>query len=223
MSGDVALAHTRRSALIAVAALLTGGCSGLIPKPVPPPSVFSLDGALEAAPAPVGKATVEPGPGPVATLIVAVPHAAAGFDTRRILYQRRAHQLEYFSQAEWVDTPTNMLAPLIVAAVEASGAFRTVVAAPSAAAGELRLDTEILRLQQDFLVSPSRVRFTLRAAVVDSATRRVLAVREFDATVASTSEDAYGGVVAAHRAVRQVLVELAVYCAATARESRPLR
>jgi ABC-type uncharacterized transport system auxiliary subunit len=55
----------------------------------------------------------------------------------------------------------------IVSALESSGTFRAVILAPTAAAGDLRLDTEILRLQQDFASQPSRVRFTLRAYLVD--------------------------------------------------------
>jgi len=69
-----------------------------------------------------------------------------------------------------------------------------------------------LRLQHDFSVQPSRVRFTLRADLVDNATRQVIAGREFDATVVAASDDAYGGVVAANGAVQAVLAELADFC-----------
>ncbi|MGG2343650.1 ABC-type transport auxiliary lipoprotein family protein, partial [Aeromonas veronii] len=89
---------------------------------------------------------------------------------------------EYFAHSEWIDTPARMIAPGIVAALEGTGAFRAVVLAPSAAAGDLRLDVEIIRLQQEFDRSPSRTRFTLRAYLVDSDSRQVLAWREFDET-----------------------------------------
>ncbi len=135
------------------------------------------------------------------TLIVSPPHAAVGFDSQRIAYVREAHKLDYFAHAEWVDTPARMLAPLIVAAVESSGAFRSVVLTPTAATCDLRVDSEIVRLQQDFASQPSRARFTLRAYVMDSTTRRVLAWRAFDESVAAASDDPYGGVVAANRAV----------------------
>ena len=86
----------------------------------------------------------------------------------------------------------------------------------TAAVGDMRLDTEILRLQQNFDGQPSRVRFTLRATMVNNVTRAVLALREFDATVAAASDDPYGGVVAANRAVQTVLEQLAGFCAETA-------
>ena len=149
-------------------------------------------------------------------MIVNPPPAAAGFDSQRIIYVREAHKLEYFAHSEWVDPPARMLAPLLVAAVESSGAFRAVVLTPSAAAGDLRLDTEIIRLQHEFLTQPSRVRFTLRAYLVDNKTRRVLAWREFDAVVPAASENPYGGVVAANRAVQTVLEDLSAFCAEAA-------
>ena len=87
----------------------------------------------------------------------------------------------------------------------------------SAAAGDLRLDTEIIRLQHEFLTRPSQVRFTLRAHLVDNRTRRVLASREFEAVAPAASENPYGGVVAANRAVQTVLEDLAAFCAESAR------
>jgi cholesterol transport system auxiliary component len=193
---------------------LAGGCGALFPTTTTPqPSFYSLDSARVAAP------TAAPAAAP--TLIVNPPHAAAGFDSSRIIYVRETHKLEYFSRNEWVDTPARMLAPLIVAAVENSGTFRAVVLTPSAAAGDLRLDTEIVRLQHDFSSQPSRVRFTLRAYIVDNTTRRVLASREFDETVAAASKDPYGGVVAANRAVQNVLEHLASFCVKAAGSWQP--
>ena len=196
----------------AAAALLAlaGGCSALLPKPTLPPAHYALAGA-----APALRATgTSPSNRPAAalTLLVDPPRAAAGFDSRRIVYTREAHRLEAFAHSEWVDTPARMLAPLIVEAIEGRGAFRATVPATTAAAGDLRLDTEIVRLQHEFGGAPSRVRFTLRATLVDLTTRRVLAWRQFDQSVASASEDPQGGVSAANRVVRNVLDELAAFC-----------
>jgi cholesterol transport system auxiliary component len=141
-------------------------------------------------------------------LIVSPTHAAAGFDSPRIIYLREAHRLDYFAHSEWVDPPARMLGPLLVAAIANSGAFRAVVLTPGAASGELRLDTEIIRLQHEFRSSPSRVRFTLRATLIDDRTRRVLAWRELEALVPAASEDPYGGVLAANQAVQTVLQEV---------------
>jgi len=190
-----------------------GACSTLRPGATPPPAFYALEGAPSAATLTVAVQPATAAP----TLIVNPSHAAAGFDSQRIIYVREAHKLEYFAHSEWVDPPARMLAPLLVAALGSSGAFRAVVLTPSAAAADLRLDTEIVRLQHEFLSQPSRVRFTLRAYLVEDKTRRVLAWREFDAVVAAASEDPYGGVVAANSAVQTVLNELSAFCAETAR------
>ncbi len=192
---------------------LGSGCSSLLPKPPPQPAFYSLGGAragpLAARPTAPAMSTVSP---QAPTLIVNPPRAASGFDSQRMIYQRQAYQVEYFAHSEWVDTPARMLAPLLVAAVEGAGAFRAVVPTPSAAAGDMRLETEIVRLQQMFDGPPSRVRFTLRAYLVDNATRQVMARREFDETVAAASDDPAGGVDAANRAVQVVLDRLAIFC-----------
>ncbi len=186
-----------------------GACSVLQPAATPSPAFYSLDGIPGRAPAAA--------PISAPTLIISPPHAAAGYDSKRIIYVREPHKLEYFAHSEWVDPPARMLAPLLVAAVENSGAFRAVVLTPSTATADLRLDTEIIRLQQDFRTRPSTVRFTLRATLIDQNTRRVEAWREFDNSVPAGSEDPYGGVVAANRAVRITLENLADFCAEAAR------
>ena len=206
-----------------LALVLAAGCSSLLPKPPPQPAFYSLDGAAATRPAlaraalPTEMEMERVAP----TLIVNPPRASAGFDSQRIIYTRESHRLEYFAHSEWADTPARMLAPLLVAALDDKLAFRAVVMAASVAAGDLRLDTEIVRLQQNFDAQPSRVRFTLRAVMVDNATRRVLAWREFDETVAATRDDPQGGVVAANRAVQTVLHQVASFCVEAAGSWRP--
>ncbi|MDO9196385.1 ABC-type transport auxiliary lipoprotein family protein [Rhodoferax sp.] len=191
----------------AVSVIALCACSGLRPAATAHPAFYALDGAPVNAPLPAKAAAP--------TLIVNPPHAAAGFDSQRIIYLRENHKLEYFANSEWIDPPARMLGPLLVSAIENTGAFRAVVLTPGAATGDLRLDTEIIRLQHEFQSNPSRVRFTLRAYLVDDKTRRVLAWREFNAAVAATSEDPYGGVIAANRAVQIVLKSLSQFCAET--------
>ncbi|WP_394756488.1 ABC-type transport auxiliary lipoprotein family protein, partial [Rhodoferax sp.] len=189
----------------ALALLTLAACSVLSPTSTPVPAFYSLDSAPLTAPAPASPAAP--------TLIIHPPRAAAGFDSQRIIYVRESHKLEYFAHSEWIDPPARMLGPLLVAAIEQTGAFSAVLLTPGAAGGDLRLDTEIVRLQQEFQTSPSRVRFTLRAYLVDEKTRRVLAWRQFEAAADAASDDPYSGVLAANRAVQAVLQQLSVFCA----------
>lgn len=213
----ITLSFTRHWRLVSAVLLIAPlvGC-GVLQSTTPPPSFYSLNSTYSKATAAAVKSRRWQDGAEAPTLIVNPPHAAAGFDSQRIIYRREAHRLEYFSHSEWVDTPARMIVPLIVAAVENSGAFRAVVLTPSAASGDLRLDTEIVRLQQDFSSQPSHVRFTLRASLVDNTTRQVLAQHEFDTTEAAAGDDPRSGVLAANRAVNRVLESLAGFCSETA-------
>lgn len=196
-----------------IALSLLGGCSSLLPKPAAPPALFTLDDGSLAVTNPASRsASGAPEKTTTATLIINTPKAAAGYGTSNIVYARRTHEIEYFAFSLWVDTPAQMLTPLIVRAVERTGAFQAVLAAPTAASSRFRLDTEIIRLQQDFSVAPSRVRLTLRAVLIDTTTKAVVGRREFDASVASSTEDTYGGVIAAQAVTQRVLTELAAFC-----------
>lgn len=199
------LARPGRPYIAALCLTALCACSALRPAATPHPVFYSLDSPQNLAPV----AAVSGAP----TLIINPPHAAAGFDSPRLIYVREDHKLEYFANSAWVEPPAQMLAPLLVAAIANTGAFDSVVNKPGAATGDLRLDTEVIRLQHDFRMSPSQVRFTLRVHLVDSKTRRVLAWRDFDATANASSEDPYGGVVAANSAVQTVLASVAIFCA----------
>jgi cholesterol transport system auxiliary component len=194
-----------------LAPAILAACSSLLPTPQPPPARYTLDDARVAT-APAAAPASAP------TLRVNLPHAAAGHDSAQMIYLRQPQQLESYTRSVWADTPARMLAPMMSGALTRTGAFAAVVAAPGPAAGDLQLDTEILRLQQDFTSgAPSKVRFSLRATLLNGATRRVIAVRDFDAVVPASSEDAAGGVTAAQRAVQQVLDAVAAFCADAAR------
>lgn len=192
-----------------LAAALLGGCSVLKPSATPPPHFYTL------GPTPGAAAPDAPMPTPshaaAPTLLVLPPGAAAGFDSQRIIYVRQDHQIEYFAHNEWVDTPSRMLQGLLIEAMARSGVFSAVSPASGAAGGDIRLDTEIVRLQHEFRTRPSQMRFTLRATLVEDRSRRVLAWREFDTVVPASSDDPYGGVTAASTAVQQTLQQLTVF------------
>ena len=97
------LDHVVKLAAAAAVLLLAAGCGTLLPKAKPQPAFYVLDGAGAQAtlrdPTALAAAATAP------TLIVNPPHAAAGYDSPRILYVRSPHQLEYFAHSDWVDTP----------------------------------------------------------------------------------------------------------------------
>lgn len=206
-----------KTALALVLLMFVSACGSLLPKPPPAPSFYALTGTAAGGSATAAATTAASATANSPTLVVNPPQAAAGYDSARIIYIRQPHQLQYFAQSEWVDTPARMLAPLLVAALSGSGAFKAVVMSPSAATGDLRLDTEIVRLAQRFDgAGGSTVHLTVRATLVDNPTRKVRGTREFDAQVAAGA-DAYSGVVAANGAVQTVLLAVAAFVAESAR------
>jgi cholesterol transport system auxiliary component len=147
-------------------------------------------------------------------LVVAAPRASAGFDSTAMIYLRRPNELESYAHHAWAEPPAQMLAPLMVRSLQSSRPGVAVLMAPSAASASLRLETELLRLQQDFNTSPSVLRLSLRAVLLNSVSRKPLAWREFDEAIAAPSEDAEGGVAAAHEATVRLLAALSVWLAA---------
>ena len=206
MTSNHLIWHAQRTAF-ALAVILLGGCSALLPPPPPPDNIYLLEANLPPVPARSAPAAQRQ-----IVLAVGTPRARAGFDTAQMVWVRQAHGLEVYSRNRWADTPARMLAPLLAQTLERSGAFHAVVQTPSAVSATLRLDTELVRLQQDFSVQPSRVQLTLNAQLIDIGTRRIIASAEFDETENAATEDAYGGVHAANLALGRLLVRLAAFC-----------
>ncbi len=151
-------------------------------------------------------------------LLVGVPQAAAGFEQPRMAYLERPSEVNYYATHFWVDAPSRMLAPLLIRALEQSGYWRVVVPMPSALRADHQLDMSGLVVQQEFLQKPSQSRVRLRAQLTDLKTQRVMGARSFDRLEPAPSEDAYGGVLAANRAMSAVLAAVNDWIAGCLRE-----
>jgi len=188
---------------LALFALALAGCALLASPGAAPPSLFTLAPWPESAlPRDLAAQSIE----------IAPPGARPGFDGSRMAYVTRPYEIQFFARHQWVEPPARMLAPLLSEALERDGRFQPAQSGESVAPA-LRLESEIVALQQEFSAHPSQVRFTLRARLLDGLERRVLATAVFEAVEPSPSEDPYGGVIAANRAVARVLDEVAKWCA----------
>jgi cholesterol transport system auxiliary component len=155
------------------------------------------------------------------TLVVSLPQAQAGYDTARMVYLKRPHELSYYAVNQWADTPARMLHPLLAQALERTGSFKAVVQTPSVVRGDYRLDVAGLALEQEFFDQPSRVRLSLRIQIVELKSLGVVGTREFEALEEAPSDDAYGGVIAANRAVGRILNEVANWVRSLMNEVAP--
>lgn len=177
-------------------AMALAGCTGLRPAETEPLRNHMLNAQLEPA--------SPPHPVPL-TLLIGAPRAAPGFDTPRMAYIRHPNVLEYFAQNQWADTPARMLWPLLVRAMEQKAGFSAAVPASGLVKGDIRLDTEIIQIQQEFTSSPSRMHITLRAQLVEQTHYRVLASQTFEVFENADKDDPDGGVAAANRAIRNLI------------------
>lgn len=155
--------------------------------------------------------------GPI--LQVSLPLAEPGFETARMVYLKRPYELEHYALNQWADQPARMFASLMVQALGRTGSWRAVVPAPGSIRGDFRLDSYGFALQQEFMQDPSLVRVTVRAQLVEMKESRVVGTRAFEAVEKAQSDDAYGGVVAANRAIAVLFEEIASWLRECARHS----
>lgn len=204
----------RSSGLLLAAGLLALSLIGCALPPPSPSETYVLDASIAS------RKSAKPGD---KVLLVSMPQAQPGYDTARIAYTRAPLSLNYYTKSTWADTPARMLAPLVVRVLENTGGFRAVLSPPAPVSGDLRLDIDIIRFQQEFLEQPSQVRITLRAKLIDTNTFRVLATRVFQAVEPAPSENAYGGVQAANLALGRLLQEIADFVLKHAAEGGAVR
>jgi cholesterol transport system auxiliary component len=190
---------------------VVAGCNLLPKQSAPEPSLFTLQPIFSSE-------TESPASDAAPMIAIAPPEAQAGFDGPRMAYVTRPFEIQYFARHQWVEPPARLLKPLLEKALERAGRMRPV-ASGEAVAAALRLETEIVALQQEFDTRPSRLRFGLRAQLLDPAAGRVIATTELEVLEPAESDDPYGGVLAANRAVARLLEELAAWCDAQARRS----
>jgi cholesterol transport system auxiliary component len=154
------------------------------------------------------------------TLLVFPPQAQAVYDTTQMAYTAQAHQIAYFSRHEWADTPSQMLLPLLVRALQNTRCFKSVTAPPYAYHYSHALRTDLVELLQDFTSQPATLRLVLRAQLSDDAAGRVIASREVVVREPLSQGTAEAGVVAANRATARALQEVVMFVLAATSSSR---
>ncbi|CAK0759744.1 cholesterol transport system auxiliary component [Gammaproteobacteria bacterium] len=197
------LCHIYHLAFILFVILNIAGCGGLLTTAEVEPTQTYLFGSIAPKEVYIGKGKI--------VIIVATPTAQAGFDTTGIAYVHKPYRLDFYSKNQWIDSPQRMLSPLLVTALENTGRFQAVLPASSSISGDLRLETEFLCLQHELLTQPSQFHITLRVQLLDIRHQQVQAIRTFDTLESASSEDPYGGVVAANRAIIRLLEEIAKF------------
>jgi cholesterol transport system auxiliary component len=144
-------------------------------------------------------------------VLVNYPQSSAVLNTTQMIYSTQMFKLAYFSKNQWIDTPSQMLQPLIVQTLQNTHYFKEVLSPGTLGQYNIVLNTQLLQLQQVFFNQSSRVRIILRVELVNvNDNNRLIGTKEF-----SVDEDAYptpyGGVVAANRGIAKILAQLAQF------------
>lgn len=143
-----------------------------------------------------------------ATLLVLVPETELIYDTTQMAYTSRAHQIGYFSQNEWAETPSQMIQPLIVQTIRNSHYFSEVSSPPDFGRHTYILRTEIQELKQNFTSDPATLQLGIRFHLSREATTHVIATKELSVQEPMLERTPYAGVVAANDATAKLLREL---------------
>jgi len=145
------------------------------------------------------------------SILISQPDAMAGYQTEQMLYTDKPFQLSPFAHNSWISSPANMLTPLIVQSLQHSHYFYAVAAGPNADKTDYRLDTQLIALQQNFLVKPSAVELSVQVVLTRVVDNRVIASRTFVKCIPCPNDTPYGGVIAANRAAKEFTAALTAY------------
>ena len=98
---------------------------------------------------------------------------------------------------------------MIETRLDESGLFGAIVAGSSDIRTDLRLDSEVLSLQQEFEDGTSNVTLAVKVNLVKVSNRSLINSRTFSYRVAADEQNAEAGVVAANLATERFLDDLA--------------
>ncbi len=193
-----------RVLLLFVAMTAVAGCTVFSAPDTPEYIQLKIDGA--AAQIPVAERLPQ-------TLLVTLPRAAPGYATTHFAYIQRDREMRYYGRHEWIAEPSRMIHSAVLTALDRGGRFAAVVGPQTGANADLRLDLEVLALHQDFRgVRESELVLTVRAQLIATVDRQVIATRTFDLREPAGANP-IAGAAAADRALARMLEELAAFCA----------
>lgn len=188
-------------ALALAAALSLAGCSGLFGGDSTPIQMYMFEPRAFESPEHYDS-----------TLVLMIsPFQSVGLDSRQMAYAMRPFERTYYVTAQWADTPSRMIEPLLIQAMERSGMFNAVIDVASTVVADLRLEVDLLVLQQEFHTTPSRGRLVVRAQLTNLRDNRVMATRLFERSAPAPTENPYGGAVALNLALEAVLDDMVLW------------
>lgn len=136
------------------------------------------------------------------SILINPPEAVAGYQTSQMLYTDKPFEISAFAHNGWLNPPADMLLPLITQSLQRTGYFYAVSSTSNSEQTDYRLDTQLIELQQNFLVKPSRMDFVVKVVLTRVSDDHVIASQLLSYHLPCPADTPYGGVIAANQAVK---------------------
>jgi cholesterol transport system auxiliary component len=146
------------------------------------------------------------------SLLVLNPQTNPVYKTTKMAYSIEPHQVAYFSENEWGASPANMFKPLMVKTLQNANYFHAVVTAPTISKYQYILSTKIVQFKQDYTMVPSKFALAIEGQLINVATKKVIASKQFNYTQPMVAQDPRSGVIAANNAAIKFLAHLRDFC-----------
>ena len=191
----------KHSVVIVTLAALSS-CSFMSPVKVPPDTGY----VINTVPTHIKKSRRHS-----ATLLVMKPETNPAYDTTRMAFTLHPYQVSYYSSSRWIETPAEMLAPLLAKTMEKTGRFKSIITPPFSGRYDYALRSQIKLLQIDYARSKPVMQLDLQVQLISASSNSVIASREFKASVPLRQASPYSAVIAANQANEIVMAKVAAW------------
>lgn len=198
---------TRRGPLRSIAGLgvcatlLATGCAGLELGSGQATTWYTLEpppASLDSQPARIDK-----------VLLLGAITANPFYDSTQLAYSRSQIARAYYQYAAWTERPARRLVTLLETRLLQRGAFLTVAESTAGIRGDLLLQLSLDEIYHDAAAVRPVGRVAVRAELIDSRNRTLVARERFEAQAPVATSDAAGAVRAMNAATGQMLDDVA--------------
>lgn len=201
---------TRRSLLLAAAALPLAGCGGLIPQ-APPSNIYNLS----------PKTTFpESLPRVDWQLVVEEPYAAGGLDSHKIAIYTNPYEVKYYAEARWAERAPRMVQTLLVESFENTGKIVAVGRQSVGLRSDFNLKSDLREFQamlKDGQTAPEVV-IVLQAKMIAQPRQQIVASATFERRAMAKSAGILNVVEAFDDALGKILRDTVAWAMSTARK-----
>jgi cholesterol transport system auxiliary component len=191
-----------KHSVVIIGAIMLTGCSFMSPVKIDAESGY----VINTAPNHVVRSHMN-----AHTLLVMQPETNPVYNTTRIAFTNRPYQISYYSHSHWIESPADMLAPLIAQTLQKTGHYKSVISPPFSGVYGFALRTQIKTLEVDYTRAHPALIMVIQSHIMRASDSRLLASREFKAAVPLHQCSPFGAVVAANSAAAKLLTEMAAW------------